>query len=75
MRLRTETIDCPECGRHLAALEVEVITPMEADALTAAGVRQIGTIVCLGCGSWFFHPPRISSAVERSREPGELNRG
>jgi hypothetical protein len=75
VRLRKESVDCPECGRDLSALEVEVITPMEAEALTAEDVRRIDTIACPECGSWFFHPVRISSTVERAREPEQPNRG
>jgi uncharacterized Zn finger protein len=75
VRFRTESVDCPECGRHLAAMEVEVITPAEEGALTPADVRQIGTITCHECGSWFFHPLRISSTVQRPPERGKPNRG
>ena len=46
---------------------VQVITPMEADALTASGVRSIGTITCPACGSWVFHPPRVSSSAQDMR--------
>jgi 4-hydroxy-3-methylbut-2-en-1-yl diphosphate synthase IspG/GcpE len=75
VRLRKESVDCPECGRHLSALEVEVMTPVEAEALTAEDVRRIDTIACPDCGAWFFHPVRISSTVERSREPGQPTGG
>ena len=46
---------------------VQIITPMEADALTASGVRSIGTITCPACGSWVFHPPRVSSSAQDMR--------
>ncbi len=74
LRLRTKPVDCPECGRDLAALEVEIITPVEEDALTAAEVRRLGTITCPNCGSWFFHPLRVSSTVERPPRPERPDR-
>jgi uncharacterized protein with PIN domain len=69
VRLRTESVHCPECGRDLAALEVEIITTVEEDALSAAEVRRIGTITCPECRAWFFHPLRVSSTAERSPGP------